>query len=61
MLPSPIADLESNQILAITNQGRMLFPVQDLPQLSKVKGNKIINIMRKQERERVCVTLDGYP
>ncbi|XNM42999.1 DNA gyrase C-terminal beta-propeller domain-containing protein [Escherichia coli] len=32
-------------LLAITQAGRMLmFPVSDLPQLSKGKGNKIINI-----------------
>ncbi|MCL4115497.1 UNVERIFIED_CONTAM: hypothetical protein GTU68_066310 [Idotea baltica] len=53
MLPSPIADLESNQILAITNQGRMLlFPIKDLPQLSKGKGNKIINIPSAKAKER---------
>ncbi|NOH32670.1 DNA topoisomerase IV subunit A [Vibrio chagasii] len=53
MEPSPIADLESNQILAITNQGRMLlFPIKDLPQLSKGKGNKIINIPSAKAKER---------
>lgn len=32
-------------LLAITQAGRMLmFPVDSLPQLSKGKGNKIINI-----------------
>jgi topoisomerase-4 subunit A len=32
-------------LLAITQAGRMLmFPVSDLPELSKGKGNKIINI-----------------
>ena len=35
--------------LAITKAGRMLlFPVSDLPQLSKGKGNKIINITGAQ-------------
>ncbi|MFM2609180.1 DNA topoisomerase IV subunit A [Vibrio chagasii] len=53
MAPSPIADLESNQILAITNQGRMLlFPIKDLPQLGKGKGNKIINIPSAKAKER---------
>ncbi|MEZ9701900.1 DNA topoisomerase IV subunit A [Vibrio sp. 10N.261.46.E12] len=53
MMPSPIADLDSNQILAITNQGRMLlFPIKDLPQLSKGKGNKIINIPSAKAKER---------
>jgi topoisomerase IV subunit A len=36
---------ESDMLLAITQAGRMLmFPVSDLPQLSKGKGNKIIGI-----------------
>ncbi|NAZ91978.1 DNA topoisomerase IV subunit A [Vibrio toranzoniae] len=53
MMPSPIADLDSNQILAITNQGRMLlFPIKDLPQLTKGKGNKIINIPSAKAKER---------
>ena len=53
MLPSPIEDLETNEILAITNQGRMLlFPIKDLPQLSKGKGNKIINIPSAKAKER---------
>ncbi|MFP3344673.1 DNA gyrase C-terminal beta-propeller domain-containing protein, partial [Halomonas sp. SIMBA_159] len=45
MPPQPISDLSKDQVLAITNEGRMLiFPIQDLPQLGKGKGNKIINI-----------------
>ncbi|NOH83549.1 DNA topoisomerase IV subunit A [Vibrio sp. 03-59-1] len=53
MLPSAIGDLESDEILAITNQGRMLlFPIKDLPQLSKGKGNKIINIPAAKAKER---------
>ncbi|MEZ8105453.1 DNA topoisomerase IV subunit A [Vibrio cortegadensis] len=53
MLPSTIGDLESDEILAITNQGRMLlFPIKDLPQLSKGKGNKIINIPAAKAKER---------
>ncbi len=43
--PQLIADLENDLIITITNQGRMLiFPVKELPILSKGKGNKIINI-----------------
>ncbi|NOY69540.1 MAG: DNA topoisomerase IV subunit A [Deltaproteobacteria bacterium] len=35
-------------VVAITNQGRMLaFPLKDLPELSKGKGNKIINVLTK--------------
>lgn len=44
MQPVVIED-ETDMLLAITQAGRMLmFPVSDLPQLSKGKGNKIINI-----------------
>lgn len=56
--PNPIADLDNDEILAITNLGRMLlFPIKDLPQLSKGKGNKIINIpaaKSKAREEMVC-------
>lgn len=64
MMPSPIADLDSNQILAITNQGRMLlFPIKDLPQLTKGKGNKIINIpsVKAKEREEFVSHLMAIP
>ncbi|KJY71694.1 DNA topoisomerase IV subunit A [Vibrio nigripulchritudo] len=53
MTPSAIADLDQDEILAITNQGRMLiFPMKDLPQLSKGKGNKIINIPSAKAKSR---------
>lgn len=48
MSPMEINDDES-LLLAITTAGRMLvFPVQDLPQLAKGKGNKIITIPSSQ-------------
>lgn len=58
MPPQPVNDLKNDEILAITNQGRMLlFPIQDLPQLSKGKGNKIINIpSAKAKSGEECVT-----
>ncbi len=53
MPPKSIADLDSDEILAITNLGRMLlFPIKDLPQLGKGKGNKIINIPAAKSKER---------
>lgn len=53
MTPSPIGDLDTDEILAITNQGRMLlFPIKDLPQLGKGKGNKIINIPSAKAKAR---------
>ena len=43
--PVIITQKETDLIAAVTNEGRLLvFPVQDLPQLSKGKGNKIISI-----------------
>lgn len=40
---------EDNMLLAVTKAGRMLmFPVNDLPELSKGKGNKIISIPAAQ-------------
>ncbi|MCL2892808.1 DNA topoisomerase IV subunit A [Brenneria tiliae] len=45
VLPPLEIDGDDNTLLAITAAGRMLlFPVSDLPQLSKGKGNKIISI-----------------
>ena len=43
--PKPIVNIESDLIVAVSNEGRMLaFPIADLPQLARGKGNKIINI-----------------
>ncbi|MGF1731937.1 DNA topoisomerase IV subunit A [Photobacterium kasasachensis] len=53
MAPQPINDIDSDEILAITNEGRMLlFPIKDLPQLGKGKGNKIINIPAARSKAR---------
>ncbi|WP_100752099.1 DNA topoisomerase IV subunit A [Vibrio salilacus] len=53
LTPKCIGDLDHDEILAITNQGRMLlFPIKDLPQLGKGKGNKIINIPAAKAKER---------
>jgi topoisomerase-4 subunit A len=55
MPPRRVHDLDQELLLAITTAGYLLaFPAADLPQLSKGKGNKIINIPRKRlkaERE----------
>lgn len=43
--PVVIDDIAKQQILIITEQGRaLMFPLQDLPELSKGKGNKMIQI-----------------
>lgn len=45
MTPLHINDIDNALVLSITSEGRMLvFPIKDLPVLSKGKGNKIINI-----------------
>ncbi|MGO1247455.1 MAG: DNA topoisomerase IV subunit A [Oceanisphaera sp.] len=62
--PVPIEGLESSQCLAVTNEGRMLlFPLTDLPLLSKGKGNKIIGITgaKVQAREDFIKHLTVVP
>ncbi|WP_114785074.1 DNA topoisomerase IV subunit A [Vibrio tetraodonis] len=64
MVPYSISNLDHDEILAITNQGRMLlFPIKDLPQLGKGKGNKIINIpaAKAKEREELVSHLMALP
>ncbi|WP_028023595.1 DNA topoisomerase IV subunit A [Enterovibrio calviensis] len=64
MPPQKVSDIESDDILAITNEGRMLvFPVKELPQLGKGKGNKIINIpaARAKTREELLAQLCVIP
>ncbi|CBJ80935.1 DNA topoisomerase IV, subunit A [Xenorhabdus bovienii str. Jollieti] len=49
MQPLEITNEQDDMLLAITKEGRMLmFPVADLPQLSKGKGNKIVSIPAAQ-------------
>jgi topoisomerase-4 subunit A len=60
MHPIAIADVDTQYIAAVSNEGRMLvFPVKDLPALAKGKGNKIISIpsARVQSREELMVTV----
>jgi topoisomerase-4 subunit A len=66
MAPTYINDIESDNCLTITSEGRMLvFPVKNLPVLSKGKGNKIINIpsARSKTREEfvslLCIIPEG--
>ncbi|WP_120994203.1 DNA topoisomerase IV subunit A [Stutzerimonas urumqiensis] len=43
--PRPVTSREDDWLAAVTTEGRLLvFPVRDLPQLAKGKGNKIIGI-----------------
>ncbi|WP_440874404.1 DNA topoisomerase IV subunit A [Thalassotalea sp. PLHSN55] len=53
MSPQPIHNIDTDLVLAVTSEGRMLvFPVKDLPVLSKGKGNKIINIASARAKAR---------
>ncbi|MGF1708815.1 DNA topoisomerase IV subunit A [Enterovibrio baiacu] len=64
MPPQKVSDIENDDIVAITNEGRMLvFPVKELPQLGKGKGNKIINIpaARAKAREELLAQLFVVP
>ena len=58
LMPQYIQNVEKDYIAAVTNQGRLLiFPLRELPQLNKGKGNKIINIpveSLKKGDEYVC-------
>lgn len=61
---SPIDNLKEDYCAAVTNLGNLLvFPVKDLPQLTKGKGNKIINIpsaaFKKGEEFAVAMTVLG--
>jgi len=61
ILPVLEADAADQGLLAaVSNEGRLLvFPLADLPVLSKGKGNKIINIpsARAKDREELLVSL----
>ena len=64
MLPVKIRDLEGQRIVAIGSTGRMLVvPLQELPVLSKGRGNKILGIPGKKfaqgEESMRIVTLVG--
>ncbi|KEY59597.1 DNA topoisomerase IV subunit A [Serratia sp. DD3] len=49
VLPPMVINSDDDMLLSISTAGRMLlFPVADLPQLSKGKGNKIISIPAAQ-------------
>ncbi len=51
--PVPVRNLEENRIVAVTTDGYMLvIPAADLPQLSRGKGNKIINIPSAKLKNR---------
>jgi len=57
--PSPIADAATDRLVAVSNEGRMLVvPADDLPELVRGKGNKIIGIPPKAVAERSEFVVD---
>ncbi|WP_370981046.1 DNA topoisomerase IV subunit A [Agaribacterium sp. ZY112] len=59
--PRCFEKVEDAWLVAITNEGRMLlFPVSELPQLGRGKGNKIIGIpsARAASREELVIALE---
>lgn len=57
--PQMITDIESQFLATITNEGRLLlFPITELPELPRGKGNKMISIpsAKAATREEYCVT-----
>ncbi len=64
LTPLAIKSPETDQVVAISNEGRMLvFPIAELPKLSKGKGNKIISIpsARAASREEYVKILAVVP
>lgn len=62
--PLPVASPETDLLLCISNEGRMLmFPIAELPKLSKGKGNKLISIpsARAASREEYISLLAVVP
>ncbi len=60
LAPVPVTNLVEQLVVAVSNEGRLLlFPVADLPELARGKGNKIINIpsAKVASREEFVVAL----
>ena len=58
--PAKIGEVEGSWVAAVSNEGRLLmFPLADLPQMARGKGNKIIGIptARVQSREEFVVAV----
>ncbi len=62
--PLAVTDAATDRVAAITNEGRMLvFPLSELPEMARGKGNKIIGIPAKRiaAREEFVVALAVVP
>jgi topoisomerase-4 subunit A len=64
VLPCMVEDADNARVVAVTKQGRMLvIPANDLPAMSRGKGNKIIGIPGKdvESREDYLVGILAVP
>ncbi len=65
LLPAtPVNDVSTDLLAVVSNEGRMLlFPIKDLPELARGKGNKMISIpaLRAQAREEFVVAVAVAP
>ncbi len=64
LVPAPVNDVDSDLLVAVSNQGRLLvFPLEELPELAKGKGNKIIGIVpaKLRKREEFVVAVLSVP
>jgi len=53
LVPLAVQDLVHDRVVALTNEGRLLiFPLKELPLLTRGKGNKIIQIPPKRVKSR---------
>lgn len=60
MVPTLVSDAGSDLLAAVSNEGRLLvFPLSELPELARGKGNKIMNIpsSRLQAREEFLLAV----
>lgn len=60
--PAPVSSIEADRIVAVTSAGHLLvFPLSELPELDKGKGNKIIEIPKAKRGTEKVVAIAVVP
>ena len=60
--PAAVASVEADRIVAVTSAGHVLaFPLSELPELDKGKGNKIIEIPKAKRGTEKVVAIAVVP
>ncbi|NYZ63883.1 DNA topoisomerase IV subunit A [Luteimonas deserti] len=60
--PAPVRDAQADRLVVVTSAGHLLaFPVSDLPELDKGKGNKIIEIPKAKRGTEQVVAVAVVP